>query len=51
MPENTLSKRELIAALALQGIAVNLGNNTPEQLAVWAIRYEDTLIKELSKNA
>ena len=46
--KETLSKRELIAALALQGL-LSWGLDDPETTARIAVENADALLKELSK--
>lgn len=45
-----LTKRELLAAMAMQGMAANPYVDQPEEtLAKWSVKYADALIAELSK--
>ncbi len=44
-----LSKRELIAAMALQGLIARLGGWTYENASAKAVDYADALLKELAK--
>lgn len=54
-PYPGLSKRELFAAMAMQGFCalpaqdVEHANLTPDKLASWAVAHADALIAELSK--
>lgn len=48
--EAGLTKRELIAAMALQGyIAADWGENQPSLLARFAVENADALLEELAK--
>jgi hypothetical protein len=49
--EHGLTKRELLAAMAMQGIAASGNEDTPEQRAMWAVRDADALLAELAKDA
>ena len=47
-----LTKRELFAAMAMQGLSAKYGSTTPDtidSIAEVAIRYSDSLIAELAK--
>ncbi len=48
---NGLTKRELFAAMALQGFAASSQENTQTsaQLAAWSIERADALLAELAK--
>lgn len=47
--QDGLSKREYIAALALQGLLANKFRMTNDEAAKDALNYTDALIKELNK--
>lgn len=44
-----LTKRELFAAMALQGVAGGLQIDTPADIAHKSVEYADALIAELAK--
>jgi hypothetical protein len=50
LPEFGLSKREKIAAMALQGLLANPNLHAgQESIEWWAVKHADALLKELSK--
>jgi hypothetical protein len=49
LPHRGLSKRELFAAMAMQGILNQPGNHNELQTANDAVAYADALIKRLEK--
>ena len=46
-----LTKRELFAAMAMQGLLAKGGGGDPEAFAMWAVRDADALLAELAKEA
>jgi hypothetical protein len=56
LPYDGMTIREKIAAQAMQGMCANMGKmsildmqEAPENIAGWAVRFADALLKELSK--
>jgi len=46
----SLTKRELFAAMAMQGMCADPANNQiNKQIAVWSVEMADSLIEELNK--
>lgn len=47
--EHGLTKRELIAAMTLQGLAAGHKGYSAERLAEWSVQHADALLAELAK--
>lgn len=47
---NSLSRRDQLAGMAMQAIITQGGNVTHKEIAEYAVKQADLLIKELDKN-
>ncbi len=51
--QSGLTKREILAAMAMQGLSstIDINSYSPHDISVVAVQLADALIKELSKDA